>query len=179
MSNIWHDISPKRINAEDFICVIEISKGSKKKYELDKETGFIMLDRILYTSTHYPANYGFIPRTYGDDNDPLDVLLLCSEPLEPLTLVRAYPIGVISMIDNGRNDEKIIAIPFNDPTYNQYTNIDQLPSHLFDEMRHFFSVYKNLENKTTAVNEVSNRDEAIKIIKAAIDSYIENFCRGC
>ncbi len=177
MSNIWHDISPKRINAEDFICVIEISKGSKKKYELDKETGFIMLDRILYTSTHYPANYGFIPRTYGDDGDPLDVLLLCSQPLEPLTLVRAYPIGVISMIDNGRNDEKIIAIPFNDPTYNQYTNIDQLPSHVFDEMRHFFSVYKNLENKTTAVNEVSNRDEAVKIIKAAIDSYIENFCK--
>ena len=115
MSNIWHDISPKRITAEDFICVIEISKGSKKKYELDKETGFILLDRILYTSTHYPANYGFIPRTYGDDNDPLDVLLLCSEPIEPMTLVRAYPIGAISMIDNGRCDEKIIAIPFNDP----------------------------------------------------------------
>ena len=177
MSNIWHDISPKRITAEDFICVVEISKGSKKKYELDKETGFIILDRILYTSTHYPANYGFIPRTYGDDGDPLDVLLLCSEPLEPLALVRAYPIGVISMIDNGRNDEKIIAIPFNDPTYNQYTNIDQLPVHIFDEMRHFFSVYKNLENKTTAVNEVSNRGEAIRIINLAIDSYIENFCK--
>lgn len=177
MSNIWHDISPKRITAEDFICVVEISKGSKKKYELDKETGFIILDRILYTSTHYPANYGFIPRTYGDDGDPLDVLLLCSEPLEPLALVRAYPIGVISMIDNGRNDEKIIAIPFNDPTYNQYTNIDQLPVHIFDEMRHFFSVYKNLENKTTAVNEVSDRDEAIRIINLAIDSYIENFCK--
>ena len=170
MSNIWHDISPKRIGAEDFICVIEISKGSKKKYELDKETGFIMLDRILYTSTHYPANYGFIPRTYGDDKDPLDVLLLCSEPLEPLSLVRAYPIGVISMIDNGRNDEKIIAIPFNDPTYNHYTNIDQLPNHIFEEMRHFFSVYKNLENKTTAVNEVSDRDAAIKVIENAIDS---------
>ena len=177
MSNIWHDISPKRITAEDFICVIEISKGSKKKYELDKETGFIILDRILYTSTHYPANYGFIPRTYGDDGDPLDVLLLCSEPLEPLSLVRAYPIGVISMIDNGRNDEKIIAIPFNDPTYNKYTNIDQLPVHVFDEMRHFFSVYKNLENKTTAVNEVSDRGEAIKVIKLAIDSYVENFCK--
>lgn len=177
MSNIWHDISPKRINAEDFICVVEISKGSKKKYELDKETGFIMLDRILYTSTHYPANYGFIPRTYGDDNDPLDVLLLCSEPIEPLALVRAYPIGVISMIDNGRNDEKIIAIPFNDPTYNKYCNIDQLPTHVFDEMRHFFSVYKNLENKETAVNEVSGRDKAIEIIKASIDSYIENFCK--
>lgn len=177
MSNIWHDISPKRINTDDFICVVEISKGSKKKYELDKDTGFIILDRILYTSTHYPANYGFIPRTYGDDNDPLDVLLLCSESLEPLTLVRAYPIGVISMIDNGRNDEKIIAIPFNDPTYNQYTNIDQLPKHIFDEMSHFFTVYKNLENKTTAVNEVSDRDTALKIIGAAIDSYVENFCK--
>ena len=177
MSNIWHDISPKRINAEDFICVIEISKGSKKKYELDKETGFIMLDRILHTSTHYPANYGFIPRTYGDDNDPLDVLLLCSEEIEPLTLVRAYPIGVISMIDNGRNDEKIIAIPFNDPTYNHYTDIEQLPKHIFDEMIHFFSVYKNLENKETAVNELGHRDEAIKIINAAIDNYVENFCK--
>lgn len=177
MSNIWHDISPKRITAEDFICVIEISKGSKNKYELDKDSGFLMLDRILHTSTHYPANYGFIPRTYGDDNDPLDVLLLCSEPVVPLTLVRAYPIGVISMIDNGRNDEKIIAIPFNDPTYNQYTNIDQLPVHIFDEMRHFFSVYKNLENKTTAVNEVSGRENAIMIIKTAIDNYIENFCK--
>ena len=177
MSNIWHDISPKRINTEDFICVIEISKNSKKKYELDKETGYIMLDRILYTSTHYPANYGFIPRTYGDDGDPLDVLLLCAEPLEPLTLVRAYPIGVISMVDNGRNDEKIIAIPFNDPNYNQYTDIDQLPNHIFDEMRHFFSVYKNLEHKTTAVNEVSNREEAVKIIRSAIDNYIENFCK--
>ena len=177
MSNIWHDISPKRIGAEDFVCVVEISKGSKKKYELDKETGLIMLDRILHTSTHYPANYGFIPRTYGDDNDPLDVLLLCSEAIEPLVLVRAYPIGVISMIDNGRNDEKIIAIPFGDPTYNQYTDIDQLPKHIFEEMRHFFSVYKNLENKTTAVNEVSGRDTAVSVIKAAINNYIENFCK--
>lgn len=177
MTNIWHDISPKRIGAEDFMCVIEISKGSKKKYELDKETGLIQLDRILHTSTHYPANYGFIPRTYGDDNDPLDVLLLCSEPIEPLVLVRAYPIGVISMIDNGRNDEKIIAIPFGDPTYNQYTDINQLPGHIFEEMRHFFSVYKNLENKTTAVNEVSGRDEAVRIVRAAIDSYVENFCK--
>jgi inorganic pyrophosphatase len=177
MSNIWHDISPKRITPEDFICVVEISKGSKKKYELDKETGLIMLDRILYTSTHYPANYGFIPRTYGDDEDPLDVLLLCSEPLEPMSLVRAFPIGVISMIDNGRNDEKIIAIPFGDPTYNQYTDIDQLPTHIFDEMRHFFKVYKNLEHKTTAVDEVMAKSEAVKIIKEAIDRYVENFCK--
>ena len=175
--NIWHDISPKRISPEDFVCVVEIPKGSKKKYELDKETGLIILDRILYTSTHYPANYGFIPRSLGDDGDPLDVLLLCSEPLEPLTLCRAYPIGVISMIDNGRNDEKIIAIPFNDPNYNIYTNIDQLPKHIFDEMRHFFSVYKTLKNKETAVNEVSERSVAVKVISEAIDNYIENYCK--
>ncbi len=178
MSNIWHDISPKRIHAEDFICVIEISKGSKKKYELDKESGYLMLDRILHTSTHYPANYGFIPRTLGDDNDPLDVLLLCSEQIEPMTLVRAYPIGVISMIDNGRNDEKIIAIPFSDPNYNMYRDISELPTHVFDEMRHFFTVYKNLENKTTAVNEVSDRDASLKIIDKAIDDYIQRFCKA-
>jgi inorganic pyrophosphatase len=177
MSNIWHDINPKRINPNDFMCVVEITKGSKKKYELDKETGYIMLDRILYTSTHYPANYGFIPRTYGDDNDPLDVLLLCSESIEPLTLVRCYPIGVITMIDNGRCDEKIITIPFGDPTYNIYTDISQLPKHIFDEMTHFFTVYKALENKETAVNEVQGADVAVKIITEAIESYIESFCK--
>lgn len=177
MSNIWHDISPKRITPEDFICVVEISRNSKKKYELDKETGYIILDRILYTSTHYPANYGFIPRTYGDDNDPLDVLLVCSQTLEPLTLVRAYPIGVIRMVDNGKNDEKIIAIPFADPNYNMYTDIDQLPAHIFDEMKHFFSVYKNLEGKETAVDEIQGREQAVKIIKEAIDNYINNFCK--
>lgn len=176
MSNIWHDISPKRIHPDDFICVIEISKGSKKKYELDKETGYIILDRILHTSTHYPANYGFIPRTYGDDKDPLDVLLLCSEKLEPLTLVRVYPIGVISMVDGGSNDEKIIAIPFNDPNYNNYKDISDLPPHIFDEMKHFFEVYKHLENKSTAVNEVSGRETAIKIISESMVNYKENFC---
>lgn len=175
MSNIWHDISPDRIQAENFICVIEITKGSKKKYELDKETGYLILDRILHTSTHYPANYGFIPRTYGDDNDPLDVLLLCSEQIEPMTLVRAYPIGVISMIDNGRNDEKIIAIPCSDPNYNMYSDISELPEHIFDEMRHFFTVYKNLENKETAVNEVSSREVAVEIIARAIEDYKVKF----
>ncbi len=175
MANIWHDIDPRRITPEDFICVIEIPKGSKKKYELDKETGFIILDRILHTSTHYPANYGFIPRTYGDDNDPLDVLLLCSEVLEPLTLVRAYPIGVIKMIDNGRSDEKIIAIPFNDPTYNNYKSIGELPTHIFNEMRHFFEVYKTLENKATAVDEVADREESLKIIQSAIENYDDKF----
>lgn len=175
MGNIWHDINPERIKPDDFICVIEIPKGSKKKYELDKATGCLILDRILYTSTHYPANYGFIPRTYGDDRDPLDVLLLCAEPIEPMTLVRAYPIGVISMMDNGRKDDKIIAIPFGDPNYNLYTGIDQLPSHIFDEMSHFFTVYKNLEHKETAVDEVEGRDKAIEVIEAAIEDYKKLF----
>ena len=175
--NLWHDIAPARVRPEDFFAVIEIEKGSKNKYEMDKETGALRLDRILYTSTHYPANYGFIPRTWADDGDPLDVLVLCSECIRPLSLVECYPIGVISMIDNGRNDEKIIAIPFNDPNYNIYTNIDQLPKHIFDEMRHFFSVYKTLENKETAVNEVSERSVAVKVISEAIDNYIENYCK--
>ncbi|MBQ2943100.1 MAG: inorganic diphosphatase [Ruminococcus sp.] len=175
MSNIWHDIAAKRIKPDDFVCVIEISKGSKTKYELDKETGCIILDRILYTSTQYPANYGFIPKTYGEDEDPLDVLLLCSEPLAPLTLVRAYPIGVITMIDNDRCDDKIIAIPFGDPSYNQYEDISELPVHIFEEMKHFFKVYKNLENKNTAVNEVSGREKALEIIRKARADYKEIF----
>jgi inorganic pyrophosphatase len=176
--NAWHSISEERIRRDDFLAVIEISKGSKKKYEMDKETGMILLDRILYTSTHYPANYGFIPRTYGDDRDPLDVLVLCSEPLEPLTLVRCYPIGVISMIDNGRNDEKIIAIPFNDPTYNSYQRLEDLPRHIFDEMTHFFRVYKELEHKETAVDEVMGRDAARNVIQWAIESYRRHFRDG-
>lgn len=171
--NIWHDVNPARITAEDFIAIVEIEKGSKKKYELDKQTGFIILDRILYTSTHYPANYGFIPRTLADDGDPLDVLILCNEPIDPLVEVRCYPIGVITMLDSGKNDEKIIAIPFEDPTYNAYRGIEALPSHIFEEMRHFFSVYKQLEGKKTAVNEVRGRDDAVKVIKSCIDNYNE------
>ena len=177
MSNIWHDISPSRITAEDFIAVIEIEKGSKKKYELDKETGSLILDRILYTSTHYPANYGLIPRTYADDNDPLDVLVLCSEVIQPLSLVRCYPIGVITMLDQGKLDEKIIAIPFKDPTYNSYHDVSELPSHIFTEMSHFFTVYKNLEQKETMVDEVRGAEDAKKVIQKCLDHYIEKFCR--
>ncbi len=175
MENIWHSMPENRIKPDDFICVIEITKGSKKKYELDKETGFIILDRILHTSTHYPANYGFIPLTYGDDNDPLDVLLLTTERLDPLTLVRAYPIGVITMVDSNLNDEKIIAIPFNDPTYNNYKDITDLPKHIFDEMCHFFEVYKNLEHKNTTVNEVKGREAALEIIKNCMKNYKKVF----
>lgn len=169
--NIWHDITPSRIKADDFIAVVEISKGSKKKYELDKETGLIILDRILYTSTHYPANYGFIPRTFADDGDPLDVLVLTSEALDPMVLIRCYPIGVINMLDNGKNDEKIIAIPYSDPTYNSYKDISELPKHIFDEMRHFFSVYKQLEGKQTAVDEVKGAKSAHEIVQNCIDNY--------
>lgn len=175
--NIWHNINPKRITPKDFVAVIEIERGSKCKYELDKETGILMLDRILHTSTHYPANYGFIPRTYADDLDPLDVLVLCSQTLKPMTSVRCYPIGVISMVDNGRYDEKIIAIPFSDPTYNSYKDIDEIPKHIFEEMKHFFKVYKELEGKETAVNEVAGKAEAEKIISQAIDGYINNYCK--
>ena len=175
MSNIWHEISPERITPEDFIAVVEISKGSKKKYELDKETGLIILDRILYTSTHYPSNYGFIPRTYADDGDPLDVLVFCSEEIDPLVMVRCYPIGVIAMVDNGRMDEKIIAIPFSDPTYNGYKDVSELPCHIFDEIKHFFEVYKMLEGKETAVDDVKGRDAALKIIGDAISAYNRDF----
>ena len=177
MNNIWHDIDSKRITPQDFIAVIEISKGSKKKYELDKETGLIILDRVLYTSTHYPANYGFIPRSYGDDEDPLDVLVLCSQSLETLTLVKCYPIGYISMLDDGRNDEKIIAIPFADPTYNKYKDISDLPEHIFDEMCHFFNVYKALEDKDAVASEVKGRGEAVKVIEEALSRYVDIFCK--
>lgn len=177
MSNIWHDISPSRIKENDFIAVIEIEKGSKNKYELDKETGHIILDRILHTSTHYPANYGLIPRTFADDGDPLDVLVVCSENIHPTSLVRCYPIGVIKMLDGGKMDEKIIAIPFSDPNYNCYKSITDLPKHIFEEMRHFFKVYKNLEGKDTVVDAEEGPEEAKKIIRKCIDNYIEKYCR--
>ncbi len=179
MMNIWHDISPKRITPDDFMVVVEIEKGSKCKYELDKETGLLKLDRILYTATHYPANYGLIPRTYADDGDPLDVLVLCSQRLYPMTTVRCYPIGFITMMDNGHFDDKIIAIPFSDPTYNSYKDISQIPKHIFDEMTHFFRVYKELEGKeaATEVNDVCGAEEAKEIIAKAIDGYIEGFCK--
>lgn len=177
MSNIWHDISPSRITREDFIAVIEIEKGSKKKYELDKETGHLRLDRILYTSTHYPANYGLIPRTYAEDDDPLDVLVLCSEIIQPLSLVRCYPIGVITMLDQGRLDEKIVAIPFQDPTYNSYHDVSELPGHIFSEMTHFFTVYKSLEGKETVVDELRGAEDAKAVIGKCLDRYIEKFCR--
>ena len=172
--NIWHDMPENKITPKSFSAVIEIGKGGKIKYELDKGTGLLRLDRILYTSTHYPANYGFIPRTFADDDDPLDVLVICSEQIVPMTVVECYPIGVIKMIDCGRLDEKIIAIPFSDPYYNTFKSVYDLPTHVFEEMRHFFKVYKELENKNTAVDELGGREEAERIIESCIVNYREN-----
>ena len=173
--NIWHDISPERITPGDFIAYIEITKGQKQKYELDKETGLLKLDRVLYTSTHYPANYGFIPRTLSEDNDPLDVLVLCSEPILNQSLVRCHPIGVITMEDSGEMDEKIIALPFGDPTYAQYKSIHELPKHITYEMEHFFTVYKELEGKKTYVTKSEGHKVARDIIQKSIDMYNERF----
>lgn len=173
--NIWHDLSADRVKPNDFTAVIEIAKGSKVKYELDKDTGMIVMDRILHTSTQYPANYGFIPKTYADDGDPLDVLLICSETLMPNTLVRCFPIGVIMMEDGGDKDEKIIALPYGDPVYNGYKELSDIPEHIVKEMAHFFSVYKALEGKNTLIEGVKDRKAAEEIITACIEKYNKAF----
>lgn len=173
--NIWHDLDASRVSEDSFIVCVEISKGSKKKYELDKETGLIILDRILYTSTHYPANYGFIPKTYADDNDPLDVLVLCQETLEPMSLVKCRPLGVVKMIDSGDIDEKIIAVVENDPFMSNYETINDLPKHILEEMMHFFRVYKQLEGKDTYIEKVEGLDSAKKIIRNSITDYKKKF----
>lgn len=173
--NIWKDVDSSRITTKEFLACIEISKGSKMKYELDKPTGRLILDRVLYTSTHYPENYGFIPRTYGWDHDPLDVLVMCQEPIQPLCLVKCYPIGVINMVDNNEEDEKIIAICKNDPSLNCYQDITDVPKHILDEICHFFEVYKQLEGKKTSISKVLGREEAEKIIARAIKHFNESF----
>lgn len=177
--NIWHDIEEERIYPTDFVSVIEIPKGSNMKYELDKKTGLLSLDRVLFTATYYPLNYGFIPRTYGDDNDPLDVLLLCSQPIQPMTIVRSYPIGVMYMDDGGKGDEKIIAIPYSEPTYMGDTDVKELPKHIFEELKHFFSVYKQLESKKTDVKEIGGPIEAVAVIEKAMENYKKKFCTAC
>ena len=169
--NPWHDIKRERVTSDKFWAVIEISKGSKNKYELDKETGRLKLDRVLYTSTHYPQNYGFIPLTYSKDYDPLDVLVLCSESIIPMSFVGAIPIGVLIMVDNGLNDEKIIAVAKNDPFYNCYKDINEVPAHIMDEIKHFFSVYKTLEGKPTSVDVVKGHEEAEQIIEESLKRY--------
>ena len=175
--NIWHDIDSSRINKDDFVAVIEISKGGRNKYELDKQTGLLKLDRVLYTATHYPANYGFIPKTYAGDEDPLDVLVLCQEKIVSMALVEVYPIGVLKMVDNDQSDEKIIAICKKDPFLNMYKDISEVPEHILAEIKHFFEVYKQLEGKQTMVDTILGREEAEKIIEESIENYRKKFVR--
>ena len=176
MRNIWHDIDPRAITPTHFTAVIEISAGSKKKYELDKKTGLLRLDRILYTSTHYPANYGFIPRTYADDGDPLDVLVFCSETLDPMVEVDCYPIGTMRMIDGDAIDDKIIAVPFQDPTWSFYKDISEIPPHCASEISHFFEIYKALEHKHTATSDALGSEQAQEVIRRCIEQYEIHFC---
>ena len=173
--NPWHDMPLDRVTADRFVAVVEIPKGSKKKYELDKQTGLIRLDRILFTSTHYPSNYGFVPRTLAEDNDPLDVLVLCSEALDPLTVVECFPIGVVKMVDNQVVDEKIIAVPLRDPVYSGYRDIATLPQHHLQEMSHFFEVYKALEHSETSVSTIDDHDKAREIIETSLRRYRDAF----
>lgn len=174
--NIWHSVNAARIKKQEFLACIEISKGSKNKYELDKEAGALILDRILYTATHYPHNYGFIPKTLSHDGDPLDVLVLCSEPMVPLSLTVARPIGVLNMTDGGKGDEKVIAVCAHDPVYCGYKDISELPKHVSEEIAHFFSVYKQLEpDKKTEVGKMQGHEAAEKVVQEAIDDYQERF----
>lgn len=174
--NIWHDISPSRISGSQFSAVVEIPSGGKLKYQMDKETGFLKLDRVLYTSTHYPGNYGFIPRTLAADEDPLDVMIISDEAFEPMTLVDCHPVGVIILDDGGARDEKILAVAQGDPTYSGYRSIDELPGHIIDEMSHFFTVYKELEGKMAYVMDIKDAQEAVLIIKESISRYKEKIC---
>lgn len=170
--NIWHAVAASRVTPDEFVACIEISAGSKNKYELDKETGALILDRILFTATHYPHNYGFIPHTISEDGDPLDVLVISSEPIVPLALTMAYPIGLLEMDDTGCLDEKVIAICSHDPLYNGFKSIEELPAHVADEIKHFFTVYKTLEHgKSTLVHDIKGVDEAKKAIKRSIEAY--------
>ena len=168
----WHDTYvDEAVIATGFPVVIEIPKGSKNKYELDKETGLLRLDRVLYSAVHYPADYCFIPRTYCDDGDPLDVLVLGQEPVYPLTIVEARAIGVMRMRDDKGIDDKIVAVSVRDPAFADYTDKSQLPAHLLREVKRFFQDYKSLEHKQVIVEDLLGPADAIAIINDALDLY--------
>lgn len=175
MSHPWHDVAIGEKAPKEFYAVIEIPKGSKVKYELEKKTGLLKVDRILYSSVSYPANYGFIPQTLGDDKDPLDVLVLMQETVVPLSILRVRPIGVMMMIDQGEGDEKIICVHLDDPEYNGYEHIKELPHHRLDELRTFFEDYKKLEHKEVQVDEFEGNYEAIKTVEAAMALYRQEY----
>ena len=168
----WHDIYiDDSVIEKAFPVVVEVPSGSKNKYELDKETGFLRLDRVLYSAVYYPANYGFIPRTFCDDGDPLDVLVLGQEPVHPLTLVDARAIGVMRMRDEKGIDDKIIAVSIHDPAYNDYRHHDELPDHTLREIKRFFQDYKTLENKQVVVEDFLGPTDATKIVREALEMY--------
>ena len=168
----WHDCYiDNTVVKTSFPAVIEIPKGSTNKYELDKETGLLRLDRVLYSAVYYPADYGFIPRTFCDDGDPLDVLVLGQEPVFPLTIVEARAVGVMRMRDEKGIDDKIVAVSVRDPSFSHYTHREQLPAHIFRQVRRFFEDYKVLENMQVVVEDLLGPEEALKIILEAMEMY--------
>ena len=171
MTHPWHDLPCEEPIEESLTAYIEIPKGSKVKYELDKESGLLKVDRILFSAVHYPANYGFIPRTYCDDGDPLDILVLCQEPVTPSCIMRARAIGYMQMRDEKGIDDKIIAVHIDDPAYSHYSHIREVPRHVLSEVKRFFEDYKRLENKIVEVDELRGPHEAAKVIRAAIVMY--------
>jgi inorganic pyrophosphatase len=171
----WHGVSPGDSAPRIVNAVIEIPKGSRAKYEIDKASGLLKLDRVIYSSFMYPINYGFIPQTLGDDKDPLDILVLSSISVQPLCLMEARILGVMQMVDHGDADDKIIAVATNDPSVNYMNNIEELPQHFFNELRNFFEEYKKLENKVVKVEEFQDKASALKIIETALDLYKETF----
>jgi inorganic pyrophosphatase len=171
MTHPWHDILVEEPIEEAFPAFIEIPQGSKVKYELDKETGLLKVDRVLFSAVHYPANYGFIPRTYCDDGDPLDVLVLGQEPVAPMCIMRARAIGYMQMRDDKGLDDKIIAIHMDDPAVSEYTHIREVPQHLLRELKRFFEDYKTLEHKQVTVEEFEGPFEANKVLRAALEGY--------
>lgn len=171
MTSVVDTISKDRITPDEFVAFIEISKGSKMKYEIDEETGLVAVDRILYTSTQYPWNYGLIPRTVAPDGDPLDVLVISSEPIVSGALAKCRPIGIMRMDDSGDQDDKVFCVMPKDPMFNGITDIAQLPKHLGEEVQHFFNVYKQLEGKKTQTGAIEGPEAAKKTIKDCMDAY--------
>jgi len=173
--NPWHQVSPGSNMPESVNAIIEISNGSKGKYELDKESGLLLLDRVMSSAVTYPANYGFIPQTYCDDNDPLDILVICSVDIMPMSLVEAKIIGVMNMVDGGEQDDKIIAVAKNDPVMNYINNVEELPPHTMKEIVQFFETYKALENKQVLVEGVQGRERAKEILLESLELYKQTF----